>query len=247
MIPETPFSWVTVVGNLLNLQGICCKSLVSPFWSLSYEVWFYIVLGALAVALMAKSDRKKYIGLCTFAAAVSVFVIGLKMHYLLIWMMGAVAYLVRPKEKNSYLLFGSMIGFFLSCVLWQFSKETHSLEMTVESTNKELLELVMSLAACLLIQQIILFEPKGKISTITEKYLGKMADFSYTLYLSHRIVFLWIIAYIWPKDSCQFTIAGMMEYFSILFVSLVGCWLLYFVSERQSPKIKTYLKAKLLQ
>jgi len=102
VIPETPYSWSTAIGNLFSLQGICCKSLVSPFWSLSYEVWFYIILGALAVLLKAKKDNKIILGLIVFVAVTSVFVLGLKMHYLLIWMMGAVAYLARPVNKNKW-------------------------------------------------------------------------------------------------------------------------------------------------
>lgn len=246
VIPETPFSWTTALGNLFNLQGICCKSLVSPFWSLSYEVWFYIVLGTLAVALVSKSNSKRYVSFCLFVAAVSVFVLGLKMHYLLVWMMGTVAYLIRPEKKNSFILWGSLVGFFVSCVLWQFSKDTRSLEMAIESTNKEFLELVMSLMTCLFIQQVILFEPKRKFAAVVERCLGKMAAFSYTLYLSHRIVFLWIIAFIWPKASCDFTVANVAKYIAILTVSLAGCWLLYLISEKQSSKIKMFLKKKLL-
>ena len=104
IIPETPFSWATAIGNLFSLQGICCKSLVSPFWSLSYEVWFYIILGALAVLLMAKKDKIIILSLIVFVAATSVFVMGLKMHYLLIWVMGALAYMVRPQNKSKLLL-----------------------------------------------------------------------------------------------------------------------------------------------
>lgn len=201
IIPGTPFSWGTALGNLLNLQGICCKSLVSPFWSLSYEVWFYIVLGTLGLALITKDGYKRVIAFSLFIASASVFVLGLKMHYLLIWMMGAVAYLARPSKKNPVLLVGSFIGFFALCVLWQFSKDTRSFEMAITSVNKEFLELAMSFMACLLIQQVILFEPKRKCFVAIEKYLGRIANSSYTLYLSHRIVFLWIIAYIWPKDT----------------------------------------------
>lgn len=246
VIPETPFSWTTAVGNIFNLQGICCANLVSPFWSLSYEVWFYIVLCTLAVALLAKNNRIKFIGFCLFGTTVMVFVLGLKMHYLLIWMMGAVAYLVRPTQKNTFILWSSIFGFFATCMLWQLSRETYSLEVTIQFVNKDLLELAMSLMACILIQQVILFKPKSKFSVAIEKYLGKMAKFSYTLYLSHRIVFLWIIAYIWSEATCDFTLIGMFKYCSILIMTLIICWLLYLISEKQSNRIKLFLKRKFL-
>lgn len=247
VIPGTPFSWVTAIGNLFSLQGICCKSLVSPFWSLSYEVWFYIILGALAVLLKAKKDGKIILGLIVFVAATSVFVLGLKMHYLLIWMMGAVAYLARPQKKSKWVLILSLFGLFASILYWQLSKDTKSIEFAVESTNEQLVELIMSLMVCLLIQQVLLFEPSRKVSKWIEKKIGGMAKFSYTLYLSHRIVFLWIIAFVWPKDSCQFTVLGILHFLIIIVTTLFTCWLLYLISERYSPALKKYMKKQLLK
>ena len=247
VIPGTPFSWATAIGNLFSMQGICCKSLVSPFWSLSYEVWFYIILGALAVLLMAKKDCKIILGLIVFVAATSVFVLGLKMHYLLIWMMGAVAYLSRPKKKNKWVLFLSLIGLFTSILYFQLSKDTRSLEYAVEGSNKELIEIVMSLMVCLLIQQVILIEPSSCFSKWIEKKVGGLAKFSYTLYLSHRIVFLWIIAFVWAKDSCLFTISDIIKFIIIVIATLFACWLLYLISEKYSPTIKKYMKKQLFK
>ena len=246
IIPETPFSWATAIGNLFSLQGICCDSLVSPFWSLSYEVWFYIILGALAILLKAKNDRKIIMSLIVFVAATSVFVLGLKMHYLLIWMMGAVAYLARPQKKNKWILLLSLVGLFAAILYWQLSKDTKSIDFAVEGSNKELIDVIMSLMVCLLIQQVILFEPKKSVSKWIERKVGGMAKFSYTLYLSHRIVFLWIIAFVWAKDSCQFTILGILKFLIIIIATLFACWLLYLISERYSPTIKKYLKEQLL-
>lgn len=247
VIPETPFSWATAIGNLLNLQGICCKSLVSPFWSLSYEVWFYIILGALAFLLKASKDRARLFGLVLLVGSTSVFVLGLKMHYLLIWFMGAVAYIVRPQKKSLFALLASFIGFFASVIYWQLSKDTQSLEVAIEGTNKEFLEVLMSLMACLLIQQVILFEPKRAIAVKAEKWIGNMAKFSYTLYLSHRIVFLWFVAFIWPKDSCQFTVSGIARFLCVVVLTLICCWFIYLISERYSPNLKEYLKRKMLK
>lgn len=246
-IPETPFSWATAIGNLFNLQGICCKSLVSPFWSLSYEVWFYVILGALSFLLKASKDHEKLLGIVMLVGATSVFVLGLKMHYLLIWFMGAVAYIVRPRKKSILVLLTSFIGFFTSVVYWQLSKDTQSLSVAIDGTNKEFLEVLMSLMACLFIQQVILFEPKRLFAVKIEKWIGNLAKFSYTLYLSHRIVFLWLVAFIWPKDSCQFTIYGIARFLSIVVLTLICCWLIYLLSERYSPNLKKYLKRKMLK
>lgn len=169
------------------------------------------------------------------------------MHYLLIWLMGAFAYLYRPKKKSAIILITSLVGFLLTVVYWQFSKDTRSFEYAVDGTNKEFLEVLMSLMACLFIQQVILFEPQRKVTVKIKKTIGSLAKFSYTLYLSHRIVFLWIIAFIWPKDCCQFTADGLLQYFTIIFFTLFWCWIVYWRSERYSPVIKKELKKRMLK
>ena len=218
-----------------------------PFWSLSYEVWFYIVLGALALLIKQKNDNKKFICFIALVASISVFVCGLKMHYLLIWIMGAIAYMFRPKKKNKLVLLLSFVGFLGSVLYWQFSKDTKSLEIAIEGTNKEFLELLMSLMVCLFIQQAILFEPKKAFVKSIEKIIGGMAKFSYTLYLSHKIVFLWIVAFVWPENSCQFTTVGLLRYLAIVISTLVICWSFYLFSECYSPAIKRALKHRLLK
>ena len=160
--------------------------------------------------------------------------------------MGAVAFIVRPQRKNKFVLIASMVGFLASVVYYQLSKDTRSLEMAIEGTNIKYLELLMSLMACLLIQQVILFEPKRALAVKAEKWIGNMAKFSYTLYLSHRIVFLWIIAFIWPEDTCQFTPKGILIFTAILLITLLCCWDIYWVSERYSPMIKKSLKKRFI-
>ena len=246
VIPGTPFSWATAIGNLLNLQGICCKSLVSPFWSLSYEVWFYVILGALAFMLKATKDWTKLIGIILLVGATSVFVLGLKMHYLFIWFMGAVAYIVRPKTRSRWVLILSLLGFFATIIFWQLSKGTKSIDFAVEGTNKAFLEMLMSLMACLFIQQVILFEPKRIFAKRLEKGIGNLAKFSYTLYLSHRIVFLWIVAFIFPLDSCQFNLIGIVKFIAIVVFTTFICWAIYLVSERYSPQLRKAIKKRLL-
>ena len=160
--------------------------------------------------------------------------------------MGALAYIFRPKEKSKLILVLSLLGFFACVVYWQLSKDTRSVEFAIEGTNKEFLELLMSLMACLFIQQVILFEPRSLFSKKIEAEIGGLAKFSYTLYLSHRIVFLWIIAFVWPKDSCEFTLMGMTRYVAIVLSTLLMCWLIYLISERYSPVIKKKIKSKFL-
>lgn len=51
------FSWFAIVGNLFSLQGVLCGPAVGPLWSLSYEVWFYILFGAFAWLIAINSKK----------------------------------------------------------------------------------------------------------------------------------------------------------------------------------------------
>ena len=95
--------------------------------------------------------------------------------------MGAVANVARPKQKNRWVLILSLIGFFAGVIFYQHSKDTHSISFAIKGANEEFTELFMSAMACLMIQQMILFEPQTKIKKFIEKSLGNMAKFSYTL------------------------------------------------------------------
>lgn len=247
ILPGYTFDVQTALGNLLNLQGICCDSLVTPFWSLSYEVWFYIAFGGASMLLMARTNTQKVVRFILLVASLAVFVMGLSMHYLLIWIMGALAYITRPDKGNKWVLFLGFISFF-SCVLyWQISKESHTLDVAIVNTNKHFVELIMSLSASIFIQQLVLLKPSSKFMQHIESGGGKLASFSYTLYLSHRIVFIWILSYVVEPNSCDFSIHGFLKYLLVIFLSTLLCWLLYFISEKHTPKVKAVLKRLFLE
>ncbi|MDR1543302.1 MAG: acyltransferase [Prevotellaceae bacterium] len=52
IITGKPNNALQLIGNLFSLQGIFVHPATAPLWSLAYEVWFYILMGSLAVFLM---------------------------------------------------------------------------------------------------------------------------------------------------------------------------------------------------
>lgn len=43
------YSIIDYLGNIFSLQGILVPWVSGPLWSLAYEVWFYILMGAVAL------------------------------------------------------------------------------------------------------------------------------------------------------------------------------------------------------
>ncbi len=241
------FSWLTALGNLLSLQGICCESLVSPFWSLSYEVWFYVILAAFALAINRKMSGLLLFVLCCVAFSF------LKAGYLLLWLIGAMAYLIKP-QRSVWIKWGSLIGILFFTMLLQLTSDSNAMGNITISLNRLSLEVGMSICVALFIQQIIQCKPSNKITIAIDRLGTKMADFSYTLYLSHRIVFIPVFVYLFDfsqyVDSFDMqqglmTVGDFGSYFTLLTITLLVCYFIYLISEKHTKTIKAKIKASL--
>ena len=92
------FDIVRAIGNLLNLQETFVENLVTPYWSLAYEMWFYIMLAGFA--LIITKNRHRALGFLIMMVVGIMFVSGLRFFYMFLWWLGAFAYLTKPQKKN---------------------------------------------------------------------------------------------------------------------------------------------------
>lgn len=238
-------NYLTVVGNLFSLQGICVDSLVAPFWSLSYEVWFYIFLGSLALTASKSTYPYKIIGLIIFFIVGIVFVSGLMPHYLLIWLLGAAAYLSRPAKFNKWIFLVSIIGIIFSIIVNQLCSNSNAFSFGLE-LNNHAIELMLSIMFCLFIQHLILLRPTSKISIWLEQKIGAMAVFSYTLYLCHRIIFLPIYEYLYTDVGLyDVSIINILKYLSVIIITLIASYFIYLLAEKHTASVKKYIKSNL--
>lgn len=241
------WDWGVAIGNFLNLQGILCNSLVNPFWSLSYEWWFYIVLASIGVSITANKRWIKLLGFLSACISISVFLVGeMTIFYLAIWLLGALAYLIKPSNYNKGLFVISLLGMVTGIALYQLSTDTHAFSFPIRISNSQIIELYMSFMTCLFIQQVILIKPSSKLTNYFERVLGYMGNFSYTLYLSHRIICMWIFCFVFEKHGGNFTTVNIFLYFGVVLICLFGCWLLYLVSEKHTAKIKKKIASLLI-
>lgn len=236
------FDWMCAIGNLFSLQGIFCKSLVSPFWSLAFEVWFYVLLAIIALFFREGNSFKKLI----YLLCVMLVFTKLKHVYLFMWFMGAFAYLCRPKNKSLLMFIFSLIGVFVSISFLQLSAGSMAMASYSLNLNREVVELLLGLFTCLLVQQLILMKPERQASQKVERAFHHLAAFSYTLYLSHRITLLLVFRYLYDINSNPFTFMSIMQYLSVLAICLTVAYLLYLPFERNTYKVKVYIKQNVL-
>lgn len=230
--------WGRIAGNLLSLQCFCCEPLVSPFWSLSYEVWFYITLAAFALAM-----RKNRLGYALSAACIIVYV-RMNPLYFMMWIIGAVAYLTRPKEISKWQFCISAFMLLSAIALTQMTKTSKAMSFNLPSFG-EGYNVLLCIAMGWFVQQVILLEPKKTWLKKIEQVLGKWANFSYTLYLTHRITLLAIFSLWLEKEKGTMTMNDFGVYILILMTCLAVAYATYYIAERHTQQVKVYIKKKI--
>ena len=231
------YSFFTVVGNLLSLQGIVCEPLISPFWSLSYEVWFYIMLFALAL-----TTRRKKIGLVLFFICCLVYT-RMNALYLLMWLMGALAWICRPRG-GKYYLWGSLVMIVCSLGMSVVTSGSKAFSFDLPFDNMQA-KLILSISVCIFCQQLILFPPKSTRGYKIEIFFSKLADFSYSLYLIHRILLLIVFSFFFGKEKADLSTKCLLEYIAIVMSIMLVTYVIYYVTERRTNEVKRWIKIKL--
>jgi peptidoglycan/LPS O-acetylase OafA/YrhL len=112
-----------VLLNMIGLNGVLVPTLPNngPLWSLAYEIWFYVLGGALAVAV----TRRHPLAFTAVFAAVLVFSV-LKAAYLLFWAVGAVMFFALRSRRGALLAAVGGVGAVTGVILMQLASGSKS-------------------------------------------------------------------------------------------------------------------------
>lgn len=88
---------VSWIGCLFGMQGVITGIPFGPLWSLSYEMWFYVMMFGIAVLFVSKNKKKVALAITVLLLSMMVFV-KLDVYYLWIWFIGAIAYFVKTDD-----------------------------------------------------------------------------------------------------------------------------------------------------
>lgn len=240
-----PFDLKDWIGSLLSVQGILTGCAFETLWSLSYEVWFYILIGSIAVVLTSANaapgnkyiDRVGIIGLilcmCVFCK--------LNVVYLFSWFLGAFAYLSISRKSNLVLV-SSGIASLVFIVVLQISSGSKLFSFETGNTMfyRNVIIILSSFVLSVFIKNIVLYKPMCKF-TVGLNLLGtKLAAFSYTLYLTHvptmRLLQSWGV----PKSE-RIDIASIAWYLVELFFAMFVAYMLYLLFEKHTPEVKRWM------
>lgn len=241
-------TWATFLGNIANLQGIVTSHFGSngPLWSLAYEWWYYCLFGLILV-LFGKKNTDPVFWVLAFAVLFALIV--LPAHLLLnmtIWGIGAwVAGLdLKRFEFSPYVASALFILTLIGSRLFHILLDSHVANLPGSMYIRFVPNLLLAAGFSLL---IISLRNRNYLDFRHLAFHTLMADFSYTIYLMHVPLLVFITAILSSHYGVPFFVQPTMHVFlilgGILLVIYVALYLFSQITEKFTPKVRAFLKA----
>jgi peptidoglycan/LPS O-acetylase OafA/YrhL len=236
---------LTFIGNLFFLQGIAVPTFGSnsPLWSLSNEFWYYILFPLLLGVVVSK---KKFRSIYVFLTLIILFAIGRETSlYFLIWLLGAAIGLLpyfRVISSQKMLDFASFISIFVLAICLTAIK--------LEVIKSVILEdFLLGITSTVFIY-ITLNNRRELQPNLYTNFSQKLASFSYTLYLVHLPVLVFIQAALIHQQRWQPNIIYLLLGYFIFVIILLYAYVISRLTEAKTDEIRSaigsYLKPKFI-
>lgn len=237
-----PATLAVIAGNIASLQGVAVRTLPAnaPLWSLSYEVWFYVIAGALA-ATFALVGRARLVALAVLAVALVIYS-HLAAALLFCWLLGAAAFPLRKASIPRTVLVFAFLLFVLGAGASQAAMISQSIKLpSLPLPDRYASAMVMSAGLAVLVAWLSSRPVRTDAGLRLQAVGTYLAGFSYTLYLTH-----YPLLELWNHYNPQ-RIAVIDGNSLLLFVGkIVGCvaiaWVLYLPFEARTAEFRRWLR-----
>lgn len=226
--------------NLFSLQGVFGPPLEGngALWSLSYEVWFYVMAGALCILLTGRSFAA---GLCAFVVSGVVFMVFTKLsaQYLFVWVLGALVFCL-PKPRVLLPLFVVALAITgLGVFLMQVTIESQQVDVgRFSGIDPFVAVLICALGWSLLVYLASYCDPNGSLLRKIAPAGTALASFSYTLYLLHLPLETLFRHFGLITVHSTLNASALAQYFATVGLILVLCYAFYWCAERHTAKVR---------
>jgi peptidoglycan/LPS O-acetylase OafA/YrhL len=221
-----------MLGNLLFLQTIKVPVFGSngPLWSLSNEFWYYLMFPLLYFS--AARGRRWVVGTTNigFFVVICIFVGKYIVIAGIVWLAGAATYIVYDRGwlvtqlRTPVALFLTLLALLLSLVL---SKTHYGTEISKDT--------LIGIAAA----AFVLVLARLDIAARPYRMLARaLADGSYTIYLVHFPFMAFVATAILHNQKFDASILGYSLFLGLGIITLIYCYGIYWVFERQTGKVR---------
>ena len=233
-------------GSGLMLQTLWVDRFGSnvPLWTISLEFWFYASFGLAAAGWLSRRNRR---GLW-LAASLAALLVLLGVDFLLyagLWCLGAAASLVvKPFLRRPFVALATMLALLIAARLehgWVDASFTHTM----------LRDYLAALSFAW-----VLVSWRGRRAPLLARIAGLnkfMASFSYSLYLIHFPLMLFILGALFSfghftgiaSGYAPTSGEGLMLYGCIIVLVYGAAWLFAALTEQQTWRVRRFLKSRL--
>lgn len=231
--------WTGFVGNVLFLQTILVKPYGSngALWSLANEFWYYMAFPFLAVAIRAGGNLGKRLALLATAALILWFT-GQQIAVLfVVWLTGVAAYLVYPHLARLGRWSAAWLVVLLGLMLVGFLLASRARAEIVPGGFGGSL-LLAGIAASLM---AVLARYTELASPKVTAIIHGLADRSYSLYVFHLPIIMFLAAAIWGTERHQPSWDAFAFFLGAMCIVGIVTEVLYRCFERNTSRIRGWL------
>ena len=228
-----------ILGSVLSIQGAFTNvpDFNGPLWSLTYEVWFYIVAGAGAMLL---TSSRGALSLAILFLAFCVFVL-LNSHLLFVWFFGAFAYLIDYQSRLSRWLAAGASFILLSrgLVVSQLGSESQFAMLDLPPSAQGLGWGIFGVG--LAISLPLLVSARTPKTVALSWLYGKgamLAAFSYTTYLFHYPILYFFLDQINHERHSVVDLKSFSLFWLVVIALLVASFVCYIPFEKQTNRVR---------
>ncbi|MBL8550293.1 MAG: acyltransferase [Hyphomonadaceae bacterium] len=236
-LPQYDHSSATLIGNIFFLQTILTPTFGSdaPLWSLANEFWYYLIF---PLALVPFFDRRRWrlnAAVSAASLALAAAILPLKLILLgLIWLAGVAASMLAQTERlHAFLRHPGVrvVGLALIPASIAYAR------LPGELGQEFVLGLAMS-AALPVLAHLPSFGAAYKASA------ARLAGISYTLYLVHFPVILFIVTVWITPHQWAFGPTGLAVFASVFAAALAAAWGVWWLFERHTDAVYAALSGR---
>jgi peptidoglycan/LPS O-acetylase OafA/YrhL len=239
-------SLAELAGNLASLQEVLVPPFAGngPLWSLSYEVWFYIIAGAAASACVLPGAAAAV----AFLILLTGFFVFTRLDPILLicWFLGAVAFPLRRQQIGWRALLPGLFLVAAGVLASQLAVRNLPLTSTMEGwvPSRGLALLMMSGGLAIVLAWLSALPVTGGLMIWVGRVGASLAAFAYTLYLTHYPV-LQIWSFYGPAKSESVDGPALAVFVAKVVSCLLMAWILYLPFESRTAEFRQWARRRI--
>jgi peptidoglycan/LPS O-acetylase OafA/YrhL len=239
-VAQSRLTYGTFLGNLFFLQTIVCPTFGSngPLWSLASEFWYYVLFPVALAAGIAWASRslRTAIPLTIAAVCVAVFVGPHILVGFLIWLTGTVLVFANANwrfQAKSWLNLYALATILLLAASLISARTGRSVILGSD--------LCVGITFSMFLFAVLQMDME-KVGSVYSRAAQFLAGFSYSLYVLHFPLLVFVRAWLVPPQRWQSDVPRL-TYGVVLGMATLGfAWLVSVVTEKNTRTVRNWIK-----